>query len=358
VNTSASQATNVAAEDSPLRVAMISNYLPSGSKIGVGYQAHALANALVDRGHEVRLFSSCSASAGARYSTTTLALDGANRTFKFALALRQVDWRAFDVLHAHGDDYWLRGPSIPPHVRTFHGSCFSEARWSRGARERLRMMLLGASELLASAVADASVAVSENSRRWLPRVREVIPNGVDRSRVRLREPSERPSILFVGTYRNRKRGRLLMDVFSREVLPALPAAELWMVCEDAPERAGVKVLGRVTADRLAELYARAWLFCLPSTYEGFGIPYVEAMAAGCPVVATPNSGAREVTQEGRFGRLAVERSLGATLVELLGSASERERLSLAGAERASRYDLGDVTSAYLALYRDLIAARR
>ena len=51
----------------PLRVAMSSYYLPSGSKMGVGYQAHALANALVDRGHTVTVFSSCGHSEGARY---------------------------------------------------------------------------------------------------------------------------------------------------------------------------------------------------------------------------------------------------------------------------------------------------
>jgi len=147
----------------PLRIAMISYYLPSGSKIGVGYQVHALANALVDRGHKVTVLSACGPSDGARYLTETVPLDGPNRTFKFALRLRHVDWARFDVLHAHGDDYWLWRRRVPVHVRTFHGSCLTEARWIQGGRERLRMLLLGLSEVIASFVADETVAVSENT---------------------------------------------------------------------------------------------------------------------------------------------------------------------------------------------------
>src|ERR1700704_2839355 len=165
--------------DASLEIAMISYYLPSGSKIGVGYQVHALANALVARGHRVTVFSSCGHSDGAEYETKTIPLEGANRTFKFALKLRRTDWTRFDVLHAHGDDYWLWRRRVPAHVRTIHGSCFSEALRIRGARERLRMILLGFSELLAGAVADQAVAVSNNTRAWMPWIRTVIPNGVD-----------------------------------------------------------------------------------------------------------------------------------------------------------------------------------
>ena len=118
-------------------------YLPSGSKIGVGYQAHALANALVDRGHSVTMFSGCKETDRARYVTETVHLNGANRTFKFAWRLRDVDWSAYDVIHAHGDNYWLWDRSLPPTIRTMHGSCFSEARFVCGARNRVRMLLLG-----------------------------------------------------------------------------------------------------------------------------------------------------------------------------------------------------------------------
>jgi phosphatidyl-myo-inositol alpha-mannosyltransferase len=340
-----------------LRVAMISYYLPSESKIGVGYQVHALANALVGRGHDVTIFSACEPAPGAQYTTSTIRPEGSNRTFKFALDMRRIDWSAFDVLHAHGDDYWLWRRRVPAHVRTLHGSCFSEARWISGTRERLRMVLLGLSEVLASIVADETVAVSANTRRWLPWVRTVIPNGVDLSRFQPGRRTSWPSILFVGTYRQRKRGELLVDVFEREVRPAFPECELSMVCEDAQPREGIRVLGRVSDDELASLYGSAWVFCLPSRYEGFGIPYVEAMASGCPVVATPNQGADEITLSGRLGVLAEDSNLGTELIALLSSPHERTRLAASGLNAVSRYDLDRVTAAYETLYRGLIDKR-
>jgi glycosyltransferase involved in cell wall biosynthesis len=341
-----------------LKIAMISYYLPSGSKIGVGYQVHALANQLVRNGHEVTVFSACTASDGALYHTHTVPLTGRNRTFRFALALRRQAWTEFDVLHAHGDDYWLGGRERPTHIRTMHGSCFEEALHIEGAQERLRMVLLGLSEILATCVADRTVLVSRSTRKWLPWVRAVIPNGVDLSRFRPGVRSPNPSILFVGTYLRRKRGGFLADTFESEVLPATPDAELWMVCGDAPPRRGAKVLGRVSDQELAELYGSAWLFCLPSTYEGFGIPYIEAMASGCPVVATPNLGAIEVTRGGVDGLVVADGELGATLNRLLGSAHEREQLAQRGLQASREFSLADIAQRYEQIYRSTRPHRR
>ena len=130
-----------------------------------------------------------------------------------------------------------------------------------------------------------------------------------------------------------------------------------MVAEDAPERPAVKVFRRVPDAELAALYRSAWVFCLPSTYEGFGIPYVEAMASGCPVVATPNPGAREVTQSGKLGVISDEQHLGSELVRLLASRAERERLATLGLEGAKQYDLRMVARSYEALYTSLVRDR-
>ena len=342
----------------PLRIAMISYYLPSGSKIGVGYQVHAFANSMTKRGHSVTVFTPCEPSEGSLYRTETLPLTGSNRTFKFALHLRKVDWSPFDILHAHGDDYWLWRRRVKGHVRTLHGSCFWEALAIHGARERLRMGMLGLSEILASVVADQTVAVSKNSRLGMPWVRNVIPNGIDLDRFRPRERTIFPSILFVGTYGWRKRGRLLADVFERDVLPVLPDCELWMVCEDAPTRPGVKSTGRISDEELSDLYGRAWIFCLPSTYEGFGIPYIEAMASGCPVVATENPGAMEVTSNGQLGVIVDDDHLGESLLDLLSSPEQRARLASSGLAAARNYDIEVVCSRYEAIYQNLIANRR
>jgi glycosyltransferase involved in cell wall biosynthesis len=123
-----------------------------------------------------------------------------------------------------------------------------------------------------------------------------------------------------------------------------------MVCSDAPGGNGIEVLGRLTDAELVERYQRAWIFCLPSSYEGFGVPYIEALAAGCPVVATPNPGAREVLGDGAFGRIVEPAQLGIALVELLQNADARAELQEAGRVRAERYDWTEVVAAYESVY--------
>jgi glycosyltransferase involved in cell wall biosynthesis len=339
----------------PLRIAMISYYLPSGSKIGVGYQAHELANEFVRRGHTVDVFSECPPVPGARYGHHHVALTGPARTFRFATRLRHADFSSYDVLHAHGDDYWLWRRRVPRHVRTMHGSCFEEALRIKGVKEKARMILLGFSEVLATVVADVTVAVSPATLRWTPWVRTVIPNGIDTSRFRPRSDlkTPHPTVLFVGTWGGRKRGGELARIFSEHVRRAVPDAELLMVTQDAPADPGpgVTVLGRLSDAELEEAYAKAWVFCLPSSYEGFGIPYVEAMASGLPVVSAPNIGARYVTGEGAYGELASMEDLGATLVRLLTDPGRLAELSRIGLARSEEFSLTRVADAYEALYR-------
>jgi glycosyltransferase involved in cell wall biosynthesis len=342
---------------------MLSYYLPSGSKIGVGFQAHELATELSRRGHQVDMFSDCPPVPGAAYGHRHVAMSGSLRTFRFAGALRRQDYTGYDVVHAHGDDYWMWRRRAPLHVRTVHGSCFEEARHIRGAKEKLRMLMLGVTEVLASVVADRVVVVSPATRRWVARSHDVIPNGVDTDRftpaasspeARDAARADHPVILFVGTWHGRKRGQDLAAAFLRDVRPQLPDAELWMVTRDAPADPGpgIRVLGRLSDAELADAYRRAWVFSLPSSYEGFGIPYAEAMASGLPVVATPNVGARYVSDGGRAAVLADLDGLGTALAGVLRDAPRRTALAAAGLERArSLFSLTAVADAYERLYR-------
>jgi glycosyltransferase involved in cell wall biosynthesis len=344
-----------------LNIAITSLYLPGSSKIGVGFQVHHLANELVRRGHSVSVFSPDSAGECATYIVQHVDPGDSLRTVRFAWRLRDTDLSGFDVLHAHGDDCFLVGKRRPPHVRTVYGSCFSEALHIPGAKERTRMGLIGVGELVSMAIADRTVAISAATARVYPWIHEVIPCGVDTRRFggeRGIAREDAPTILFVGTYWNRKRGRLLVEAFERVVRPSVPEAQLWMVCSDAPGGPGIEVLGRINDEELVERYQRAWMFCLPSSYEGFGVPYIEAMAAGCPIVATPNPGAKEVLANGQFGRIVDADRLGEALLDTIGDPALREELSNRGRKRAEEFDWKVIGDAYERVYASLVGASR
>jgi len=345
----------------PRNIAMISLYLPGDSKIGSGWQAHYMANALVKRGHRVTMFSPDRPGEGALYDYRRVDHGPRFKTFRFAWRLRKMGLEQFDFIHAHGDDYWLWSRKYPPHVRTMHGSCLAEALHNPTLKGKCRMLLLGLSELLATQVADRTICVSRDTCRYYPGVNDVIVNGVDLDAFHpcpIEEKEPRPTILFVGTYHNRKRGKLLMEQFQQVVRAAIPDAQLWMVCGDAPEADGVTVFGTVSTPKLAELYRKATVFCLPSSYEGFGVPYIEAMASGTPVVATPNPGACEILDESRYGRIVQPGQLGRTLVELLSSPDRQGGLREAGLRRSEEYGWERIVELYEQVYDRIETIRR
>ena len=89
-----------------------------------------------------------------------------------------------------------------------------------------------------------------------------------------------------------------------------------MVAQTVPLRSPVPrsdPLGRVGDEESGGPVPAGLVFCLSSSYEGFGIPYAEAMASGLPVVATRNVGARYLTDRGRAGVLVDPPDLRPTL---------------------------------------------
>src|SRR5207249_7040572 len=94
-------------------------------------------------------------------------------------------------------------------------------------------------------------------------------------------------------------------------------------------RGGAELRGWVEKPELAKLYRGAAALVLPSRYEGFGLPVLEAMACGTPVVAAPDPALREVA--GDAAVFAEDGDFGAAVGRAL---AERARLSAAGIERA------------------------
>jgi glycosyltransferase involved in cell wall biosynthesis len=101
----------------------------------------------------------------------------------------------------------------------------------------------------------------------------------------------------------------------------------------ASDRGAVRLVGFVADEELAALYAGCAVFCYPSLYEGFGLPVLEAMAAGAAVVTSPVSSLPEVGGDAVvYADPEDERSIAAALERLLRSPDERARR----AERALR----------------------
>src|SRR5262249_26517947 len=153
----------------------------------------------------------------------------------------------------------------------------------------------------------------------------------------LSDKTETPTILFVGEARSRKRGWLLARVFNERVKPQVPEARLWLVGPGGVEGPGIEGFASAATAELAGLYRRAWVMCRPSSYEGFGRPYVEAMASAAAVVTSPNPGAHEVLDGGRCGIIANDDQLGDALCRLLREPGIRGEYARRGLERAASF---------------------
>jgi glycosyltransferase involved in cell wall biosynthesis len=101
----------------------------------------------------------------------------------------------------------------------------------------------------------------------------------------------------------------------------------------------VTFVGPVPRDRVSALYRAADVFVLPTLSDGFGITQVEAMAHGCPVIATPNCG--RVVTDGTDGRIVPPRDADAIADALLSLAADGDRLVRMG--RAARETAADYT---------------
>lgn len=338
-----------------LKIAMLQCELPPATAGGVGHQVHLLAAALSRRNHEVTVFVTHVPSEGTGYQAVKVFMPRDGRLYRqigVARAYAKLDLSNFDVVHAHGDDWLVRGY---PRVRTFYGTALLEARaatsWLRRGSQLCNYPLEWLSSLRAP-----SVAISRNTRRYLPLVHRCIPCAFDPETIFPGgEKTAEPSMLFVaGTLAGRKRGNLLLEAFA-SVRRALPKAELTIVSCDRVDEPGVTCLSRISARRLADLYRTHWLLCSTSSYEGFGVPYVEALASGLPVVTTSNPGASEILEGGKLGVMCDPEHLAPTLVAVLGDGIRRTELARRGISVSRRYSVDVVANQYEHLYRKVIA---
>lgn len=175
---------------------------------------------------------------------------------------------------------------------------------------------------------------------------------------------EEPFLLHVGAIQTRKNILRLVEAFeglperyslvlagsaghgSREILERI---------EKSRARPRIRRLGYLTRDELNHLYRTAAVLAFPSLDEGFGLPVIEAMSAGLPVVTSNGSALKEIAGD---AALLVDPAdtdgLRGALQEALEDASVRERLIAAGMRRAGEFDWPRAAQQTLAVYRRLM----
>jgi glycosyltransferase involved in cell wall biosynthesis len=213
----------------------------------------------------------------------------------------------------------------------------------------------------------AFTAAEVEGRLGVPRERIVVcPPGAPPWVPRAVQPARGP-ILFMGTLEPRKNVGALLKAYAALLagMPDAPplwlaggataAAADWLREIAAPPLAGrVEHLGYIAADRRHDLYARASMLVLPSHLEGFGIPVLEAMAAGVPVVVNRRGALPEVA--GGAGQVVDAddaAALAAAMKDYLDDPGLARDAAARGVARARTYSWDASAATLLARYRDL-----
>ncbi len=298
------------------------------------------------------------------------------------LYLRQ---RGSDLFHGTNYEVPLWGKR--PSVLTIHDLSLllhadtHEARLVRRGRRRLPLMARAASRI---------ITPSESVRREVLAHLRIEPSKVvsipeaprdifrpipieETIEVRRRLRIEDDFILFVGTIEPRKNLLTLLKALeeilrSTSLCPQLVIAgkEGWLVDElfSHVKESGVKdrlrFTGYLTDEELRALYSSCRVFVYPSLYEGFGLPPLEAMACGAPVIASriPSIVEAVGTDAARLISPTDVQALARSIIEILSDENERRQLARTGQQRASMFSWEKTARATLAVYDEALERRR
>lgn len=321
-------------------------------------------------------------------------------------------WHANDMLQAAASDFWSRGAmkiaGRMRHPGRFKGAARNELGFAgHVARERVRVVhrsyypvfdltsprvavvetlhdmwderagklassLTSAKGLLkrrAVERADCVVCVSEHTKSeaielwpWLRPKLTVVPHGVRPLSLKPRFPARaRPYFLFVGRRDLYKNFAVAVHALGRARLPEHELIAFGGGPFTAEERSLIASCGLGTRVHhqhgddatLAGLYVQASALLYPSAYEGFGLPLLEAMVHGCPVIAAPLTSLPEVGGEAVRYADPDELDSWAEALVAVSSPTEADRLRRLGRVRADLFSWQAAAARYNRIYKQL-----
>jgi glycosyltransferase involved in cell wall biosynthesis len=320
----------------------------------------ALARALEAEGVQVNIFAP-----DFRFPVFTV------RRLWFNEQIRRRDWTAFDaVVGFDMDGYRVAGRSGRRHIAAIKGVIADEMRFEHGLT-RLGMSLQAACEARHVRRADAVLTTSAYAAgriqdlyelRHLPTVvPEPINLDVWRALFAANPATPEPdrfTVLSVCRFYPRKRLDLLLEAATllRHEIPELQVR----IVGNGPERrrlaaiwrqnsleGTVQWLGDLSQEALAREYNQCDVFCLPSVQEGFGIVFLEAMAAGKPIVAARAGAVPEVVEHGVLVEPGDAARLAEGILSLYRDPARCASLGLAGEAAVIRYAAPKVARMFL-----------
>jgi glycosyltransferase involved in cell wall biosynthesis len=340
-----------------LTIGLDATYSTGGQLSGVGLYSHEILFGLAAAHPETR-FQFCYRPHRYRHAPGTLPANVRRR-----MILEPFSPRGADLFH--GLNQRLPRIRMRKAVATFHDLFVMTGEYSTPEfRARFSEQAKDAAER-----ADAIIAVSEFTRQQVISLLGVAPARVRVVHHGVREleftPVKREKVILnVGAIQTRKNIARLVEAFEaldpawRLVLAGSAgygSAEILARIEASAARERILVTGYVSPEELAGWYARASVFAFPSLDEGFGMPVLEAMAAGVPVVTSNRSALPEVA--GHAAVLVNPESTG-ELTQALDDLTQQEQLRRdwvrKGTDRAHQFTWEKAVAETWDVYRELL----
>ena len=272
-----------------------------------------------------------------------------------------------DLYRAHRPNWrynfarWLENTSIvnASYILTISETTAIDAERILGIpRERIAVTACGVDECFTNNFASRNIGHAERGKRL---------------REKLGLPPKRPILLYVGGHDERKNtpriveiGREVLDscgsmnveppilVFAGKISDGREKESITTALRNFAMAADTFLLGFVSDEDLLDLYSEAAVFLFPSLYEGFGLPPLEAMATGLPVVSSNRGALPEVLGEAALFIDPEDVIQGARRVlSILSDSAMASNLSTAGFERAKLFSWNRTAATTLAAYKEV-----